>query len=325
MAKKKDVAAYDVPMLVVTPDKLPEVGGNYEAIEKVLKQWKANVLKMDLTADNLEEVTVVKKAAVAVRNNLDRVITAAKKALFNDPKAIFEARAKTLYSLVADVEGKADEVLKELEAQRVAEVNQVLDNYKEKFQEQYQLTDAYLPLINYPKDFYNKTVPKGYSSMDKYWKESLEAQFKELKKSFDAYTANVRLIQATCKDEARLNVKHWIDQLAVADVASILESISSEKERLRELDKPQATTTTTTASEAVAVEAEVVDATAEAKKMILGIPATLNFNTDFPGRTKKMQLEIVYPCDLGDALSELFKQLKTYGIKCRALKEEVPF
>jgi len=322
MAKAKEVAAYEVPALVITPDQPVEVTGNYAAIEKTLQQWKSSVSKMDLTEDNLDQVTAVKKAAVAVRNNLDRVVAATKKALFNDPKAIFEARVKTLYSLVADVEGSADAVLGELEKNRLKEVNEVLDHYKAEAQKQYALEESYLAQVEYPKDFYNKTVPKGYSSMDKYWKESLDARFKELKKEQDAHAAAVRLVEASCEGEKRLNVQHWVGQLRYDDVATVVESIKAEKDRLRRLDEEQTTAGTTSTSEVV--EAEVVDAaehaTEETSKVILGIPVTLNFNTDFPGRTSSKKLEIIYPCDLGDTLTELFKLLKPYGIKVKTLE-----
>ena len=318
MAKAKEAVVYDVPALVIAPAQPPAITGNYEAIEKTLEKWKAQVSSMKLTEDNLSEVQTVKKAAVAVRNNLDRVIDAAKKALFNDPKKIFEARVKSLYNLVADVEGAADAVLSKLEEQRVKDVNQVLDHYVGELQEEYHLLPRYFTGIEYPKDFYNKTTPKGYSSMDKYWKESLEAQFKNLKKDQDAQGASIRLIEAACKDDARLNVQHWIDDLQYTDVASIIESIEKEKERLRGLEQSTVTVTS--------VDAEVVDvaqqSVEETKKVILGIPVTLNFNTDFPGRTKTMRIELTYPCDLVDTLNELFKSLKVYGIKWRPLKEE---
>ena len=57
----------------------------------------------------------------------------------------------------------------------------------------------------------------------------------------------------------------------------------------------------------------------------MGVPSTINFATDFPGRTKSMKIEITYPCDLGDALKELFAGLKPFGIKIKPVKEEVTF
>jgi hypothetical protein len=77
MAKKKDAEVYDVPALVITPDKAPAVTGNYAAIEAVLEKWNAKVSSMKLTEDNLDEVLSIKKAAVAVRNQIDTRVDAA--------------------------------------------------------------------------------------------------------------------------------------------------------------------------------------------------------------------------------------------------------
>jgi hypothetical protein len=315
MTKKKDTEVYDVPALVITPDKAPAVTGNYAAIEAVLEKWSAKVSSMKLTEDNLDEVLSIKKAAVAVRNQIDAKVDAAKKALFNDPKKIFEARMKSLYSLVANVEGAADEVLGKLEQERVAGINEVIDHYVEKFQSQYNLDEEHLARIERKKSYYNKTVE------EKIRKDDLEQQFKDLKKDQDAYAANIRLIKATCKDEPRLNVQHWIDQLRYDDVATITEAIIAEKQRLRELDRQELESTQTTSSAVVDVGCEVVGE-AESAPIKLGVPCHIDFDSDFKGRTKAMKIELVYPCDLGDALTQLFAELKQYGIKVRPVKEK---
>jgi hypothetical protein len=61
---------------------------------------------------------------------------------------------------------------------------------------------------------------------------------------------------------------------------------------------------------------------AEGEPVKLGIPCHIDFNSDFKGRTKTMKIELVYPCDLGDALTQLFAELKQYGIKVRPVKEK---
>jgi hypothetical protein len=322
MAKKKDAEVYyDVPALVVTPDKLPAITGNYEMIEKFLEKWKAKVTTMKLSEDNLDEVQAIKKAAVAFRNRLKDAVDDAKRRLFNDPKAVFDAKVKGLNSLLAEVEGAADNILDKIETQRVIDINQILDYYKKEFQEKYKLEETYLDRIEYKKDFYNKTTPKGFPSMDKYQKVSLEEQFKELKKEQSAYAANVRLIESACKDDQHLNSQHWVNQLKYDDVATIIEKIETEKKRLKGLTEINIDQTPDTIQEA---ETEVVNID-ETKKMILGAPANFNFQSDFPGRETTINLQITYPCDLGDALTELFKSLKSYGIKIKKLEKEVVF
>jgi hypothetical protein len=316
-AKKADAEAYAVPALVITPDKAPAVSGNYEAIEAVLAKWAKQVSSMKLTEDNLDEVSSIKRAAVAVRNQIDAKVDSAKKLLFNDPKKIFDARMKALYALVASVEGAADKVLNRLEEERVAGINEVIDHYVEKFQAQYNLDEERLSRVERKKSYYNKTAE------EKARKDDLEQQFKDLKKDQDAYAANIRLIKATCKEEPRLNVQHWIDRLRYADVATITEAIIAEKQRLRELDRQETGSTQTASSAVEDVDYEVVgEGEAESEPVKLGIPCHIDFNSDFKGRTKTMKIELVYPCDLGDALTQLFAELKQYGIKVRPVKEE---
>jgi hypothetical protein len=141
-----------------------------------------------------------------------------------------------------------------------------------------------------------------------------------LKKDQAAYAANIRLIETACKDEPRLNVQHWIDQLRYDDVAIINEAIAVEKQRLQDLDKQKSETgTTQTVSPAIAdAEYEIV---ADTGKVSLGVPGHIDFSSDFKGRTKSMKIELIYACDQGDALTLLFAHLKQYGIKIRQIKE----
>jgi len=321
MAKTKDAEVYDVPALVITPDRAPVITGNYETIEKTLEKWKARVSKMKLTEDNLDEVQSIKSAAVAVRNSLNRTVDAAKKALFNDPKKIFEARVKGLFSLIDEVETKADAVLDKKEQERRDGINEVLDHYHAKFQEKYQLSEQSLEAIEYRKNYYNKGMD------EKTRKDDLEQQFKDLKKAQDAHAANIRLINAACQGELRLNVERYIRDLDVSDVATIVEEINVEKERLRDLDnQPVAETTTETAGvSCVGGDNGEPTSSEDTKKVVLGIADGIDFSTDFPGRTREMNIKIIYPCDVGDALTDLFERLRSYGIKIKQLKEEVTF
>jgi hypothetical protein len=326
MAKAKKGAepeVYDVPALAVMPEKPQPVTGNYEAIESVLEKWSAKVSKMDLSEGNLDEVQAIKKAAVSTRNQLDSKVAAAKKLLFNDPKSIFEARVKSLYALIAVVEGKADKVLGKLEQERIDSLNQVLDYYKEQFQEQYKLSGSYFSRVEYKKNYYNK------GTEEKARKDDLEGQFKALKKEQNAYDAGVRLIENTCKGEPRLNAALWVKKLSVDDAAAIVEEINAEKQRLHDLDNEK-TPASTAVGGAEEADVEVVNAgeepsAGETKHMILGVPAGIDFSSDFLKRTKKKRVEIEYPCDTGDALKELFIALRQFGIKTKELQEEVTF
>jgi hypothetical protein len=315
MAKAKEETT-SVPALVVTPEKAPVVSGNFEQIKAYLQKWKQKMLAMKMTEDNLEEVRVIKKEASRYRNNLTKIQSDVKTLYFNDPKAVFDTQMCVLLAVVGEVEEAADKVLAKEEQERVAGINEVIDHYVEKFQAQYSLDEEHLARIERKKSYYNKTAE------EKARKDDIEQQFKDLKKDQDAYAANIRLINATCKDEPRLNVQHWIDQLQYDDVATITESIIAEKQRLRELDA-QETGSTQTASLAVEdADFEVVEeADAGAGKVTIGFPSHIDFNSDFKGRTKETKIKVIYPCDLGDALTQLFDWLKQYGIRVQTIKE----
>jgi uncharacterized protein (DUF849 family) len=315
MAKAKEETT-NVPALIVTPEQAPVVSGNFEQIETYLQKWRKQVSKMEITEDNMEQVRLIKKEAVAYRNSLTKIQNDIKKTYFNDPKAVFEAKMGQLLGVVGEVEKAADQVLEIEEKERVAGINEVIDHYVEKFQAQYNLDEEHLARVERKKSYYNKTAE------EKARKDDIEQQFKDLKKDQDAYAANIRLIKATCKEEPRLNVQHWIDQLRYDDVATITEAIIAEKQRLRELDQEEAGSTQTASSTVGDVGYEVVgEGEAESVPVKLGIPCHIDFNSDFKGRTKTMKVALVYPCDLGDALTQLFAELKQYGIKVRPVKE----
>jgi hypothetical protein len=315
MAKAKEEIA-GVPALVVTPEKAPAVSGNFEQIKAYLQKWKQKMLAMKMTEDNLEEVRVIKKEASQYRNSLTKIQSDVKKLYFNDPKAVFDTQMGVLLAVVGEVEEAADKVLAKEEQERVAGIDEVIDHYIDKFQGQYNLDEEHLARIERKKSYYNKTAE------EKARKDDIEQQFKDLKKDQDAHAANIRLIKTTCKDEPRLNVQHWIDQLQYDDVATITESIIAEKQRLRELDNQEAASAQTASSASEDADYEVVDeGDAETGKVTIGVPCHIDFSSDFKGRTKSMKIELVYPCDLGDAITELFAELKQYGIRVRTIKE----
>jgi hypothetical protein len=316
MAKKEQAAS--VPALVVTPEKAPAVSGNFEQIEKYLRKWRERVSEMEMTEDNMAQVRLIKKEAGAYRNSLTKIQNEVKKTYFNDPKSVFEASMGRLLGIVGEVERAADQVLEIEEQERIDGVNEVIDDYIERFQKKYSLDEARLARVERKKSYYNKTAE------EKARKDDIEQQFKGLKKAQEADAANIRLIKSACKDEPRLNEQHWIDRLQYGDVASVAEEIAAEKERLRALDAAQETGTAS--SKAEDADYEVVDGgSAGAVKTVLGTPCSIDFESDFKGRTKSMKIELVYPCDLGDALTQLFAELKKHGVKVRLVKEEAVF
>jgi hypothetical protein len=323
---KEEAEVIDVPALVITPDKAPVIGGNFAQVESFLQGWKEKVSALEMTEKNLAQVEIVKKESVALRNRLAKIQTDTKRLYFNDPKDVFDKKMKYLLSLVDAVERTADKVLDVQEQRRRDGLNKAFDVYKEDFQAKYKLEPGYLERFEYKEKYYNKTA------VEKASKDDMEQQFIALKKEQDARAASLRLIKTMCKDDPRLNVQHWIDQLDFKDIATVTEEIAAEKERLANIGKkdteddvaPHAWGTVSFGSEAAAEE-EAASGTGEAEKIVLGIPHTIDFSSDFPDRTKTKTIRLTYPCDLGDAIKEMFKTLASCNIKAKILKEEAVF
>jgi hypothetical protein len=318
---KEEAEVIDVPALVITPEKAPVVGGNFAQMESFLQGWKEKVSVLEMTEKNLAQVEIVKKESVALRNRLTKIQTDTKRLYFNDPKDVFDKKMKYLLSLVDAVESTADKVLDVREQRRKDDLNKVFDVYKEGFQAKYKLEPEYLERFEYKEKYYNKTA------VEKASKDDMEQQFLALKKEQDAHAASLRLIKTMCKDDPHLNVQHWIDQLAFKDIATVTEEIAAEKERLSDIGKeetkdgalPHTWGAVSSGSESAESETE------DAEKVILGIPHTIDFSSDFPDRTKTKTARLTYPCDLGDAIKEMFKILASYHIKIKILKEETVF
>jgi hypothetical protein len=307
----------DVPALIITPAKAPALTGNFDQVDSFLTLCEEQVSAIQFTDDNMDQVSLVKRSMAALRNRLDEAVKDTKKRLFNDPKTLFDTRMKPFFTRIGVIEGKADTVLDTLEGRRRDGLNKVFDIYKGGFQEKYKLEPKFLEKIEYKEKYYNKTA------VEKDSKNDLEQQFITMKKEQDARAASLRLIRTMCKDEPRLNTQHWIDQLAFKDIATVTEEITAEKERLAGFDRGGAVKDSD-GDESSDAAYEFTDV--PAATTILGITSGIDFSSDFPARTKIRTFDMEYPCDLGDAIKELFMQLRPYGIKVRTHKEpEVVF
>jgi hypothetical protein len=322
MAKKKAAEAVELPVLAVTPNKAPAVTGNFEELEAALEDWKRKILALEITEDNMELVRVIKAAAQQRRTLFTKEKADTNRILFNQPKELYSKKMDRLIAIVCEVEAEADKILDKEEEARRQRVVEVLDIYRDEFQKQYQLEDRFLARVEYYKEYFNKTA------IEKERKFSLEEQFKTHKREQEAYLAGVRLITNLCKTDPRLDTQRYINMLLTEDTVVVSEQVTAEIERLREVDAQAALVTSlppTTGptpheddDEYQAAESEIVG---DRDIQILGSPIGLNFQTDFPGRNKTIQLELTYPCDVGPTLTILFERLWKLGIKSKEIKQ----
>jgi hypothetical protein len=321
MSKDKNEA----PALVVTPSQAPVISGNFEQIKEFLQQWKKQVSSIELTEDNLEEVRLIKAEAVRYRNSLEAIGKEVKSNYFNNPKKVFDAKMDTLLSVVADVERAADEVLAKEEEERIRRVNLAIDDLVQKLESKYSLGQETLSRVVIDKRFYNKTTPAGFSSMDAFWKEGIETQFKALKKEAEERESAITLVKRACAKDKRLNEEHFLSLVGVKTVVDILDLAQCETERLDRVEKQEkvvpvepdpCASAGENAYSNVKTETQV-----EAQEVVhIGIPANIDLRTDFPGKNKTLRVDITYPIDLGDSLTSIFAELSKHGIKVKKVK-----
>jgi hypothetical protein len=347
MAKAKEAEREALPPLVITPEKGLPVGGNFQAILGYLTLREKEVARMKLSEDSLDQAKLIKKEAAAYRKAVEDRLKTAIALLFDGPKDVLKAKAQELFKAIERIESSAEKVLDQAEEARVADLNLAFESYKESFQALYRLGDDDLAAIEFRKWYYNKTPPGN----EKKAKDDLEQQFKDRRKAIDAHVADVEMIQALCDADQRLSFQSWLDRLEHVPASVVAKEIAVEKERLAGLDRRADLSSRAVEQddeddnendeEPVAAELESdssfrplrlgssVGAGAsfdDGAPLRLGVPESIvNFKTDFPGRTLKKGFEMEYPCDMGDLITELFKELRQHGIVTRALKAEVAF
>ena len=317
MAKKKEPAeVIALPALNILPVKPTPITGNFDELEAVLVKWQKEILALDISEENMELVRLVKSTATQRRTLLTKAKTDNNRIFFNQPKDLYSKKMDHLIALVAKVEEAADKILDKEEQERIDKVQALLDLYHDEFQETYRLDERFLKMVVYQKGYFNKTAD------EKARKDDLEGQFKDLKKAQNAYHAGVRLITGMCAKDPRIDTNRFLNMLLGEDTAVVSEQVEQELARLKALDATAPATSSsassTLPSETAAVDAELVPA---AEPLILGEVVGLNFQSAFPGRNKTIQLEVVYPCDVGDALTELFSRLRKYGIRTRPIRQ----
>jgi hypothetical protein len=335
MAKAKEAERAALPPLVITPEKGLPVDGNFQAILGYLTLREKEVAKMKLSEDNLEQAKLIKKEAGAYRKAVEERLKTAIALLFDGPKDVLKSKAQELFKAIERIESAAGAAIDKVEEDRVADLNQAFEAYKTTFQEVYQLDERRLGLIELRKWYYNKTPPGN----EKKAKDDLERQYQDLKKEQDDYAADVLLIRGLCADEPRLNEQAWVNRLDRISASVIAGEIAAEKARLAELDKPKPEDPGSEEDDDVGVAAYApVLAPSASSSSFSGTAISVSgsgsgstdsvldriaaFEADFPGRTSKRSFELEYPCEMGDLITELFKELRRSKIVARLIKAE---
>jgi hypothetical protein len=307
-----------MPELAIVPVKNYEVEGNFDDVKKFLEGVRAKYRDLVFTEDNIETAKIIKAELVSLRTSLTKIQTDVKKQRFNDPKKIFDAKMDALLAITGEVEAEIDAALSREDQKRIDEINEALEAYKDHFVTVYSLEPQYAERVEFKKSFYNKTAIEKESKAD------IESQCKSLAAEQKARNGSIKLIKKALAGTPEINVDEQIRKLDNGhDVVSILEWIEGEQERLASLAMPK--------SVGVAgVPADSRDYANDGEEQEEDVPTLtgkvvdaakkIDFSTDFPGKTKSLSVTITYPVDAGDALTELFKTLREYGITTKVNK-----
>ena len=312
----------DIPVLDLVPyfdekDNKVVLKGNYETVETYLKSRKDAILANKFSAKDLDTVLKYKKEAVAYRIALKTMETNGKRKYFNDPKDVYAGKVATLQAIVSEIEAATDKVLEKEEKKRIADINVVLDLYKDKFQQTYKLSGECLAEIVYRSGYYNK------GAKEKETKDDLEAQFKVILDRENAKKAGIAIVTKLCSVDPRINVQHFLGRIGNVDIALIMGEIDEEVERLKEVDRkkieaPAPNTVT-------GVMRDSAPATPATDTVVLGVTGKASewAKSDFPGLEKVKTIEITYPVDLADAVGQVFTKLREFGVKIREVETQV--
>jgi hypothetical protein len=312
----------EAPALALTPTRSVAVDGNFDRVLGYLTARAQQIDMMELTEDNVEQAKLIKKEALWYQKDLDKRLDETIERLFDGPKAALKLRMIPLYDVINRIAGRAAGILDAIEAERKAELGRAYEAHLAGFQKKYGLDETRLAGIELRKWYYNKTPADNELRA----KRDLEEQFKEAKRRQDDSAADVQMIESMCEGDPRLNSKLWVEQLASASASAVARKIMLEKQRLAELDAARAAAeldAAKAAAEAAALddkEDEDEEDVSEAASIGMAeIVSKLPDKSDFPGRMTEKALVLRYPCDYGDAITELFRELKKHGITAREL------
>lgn len=315
--KQQAKKAADTKELLVRPEwkaveaKSYDVVANFDAIEAYLRQEAGRYKGVAFSPENMAQVEQANKEMARLRIDLTAVKNDVKKKRFNDPKSRFDTKMDALIAIAVEVENDTKKVLDAKDQERIDELNEAFDDYCAKFQKQFNLRPEFEQRVERRKSFYNKTAKESESKAD------LLAQYEALAKEQTAHDANESLIKEAMSGYPEINEGLILGRFNLGDesVGELVAWITAEKARIdtiRAGGDPDAKKV----EEPVQIGVKNGPVATSFVQHIDRVAMT----TDVPGLTETKIIEITYPRDVGDALNELFKELKQYGITKKVYK-----
>lgn len=217
--------------LVISPKKVPEVTGNFDAYKEhlsaMLKVYQGKALTEDTVAP-------VKAAVQKMRTTLEGIEKTSIAAYYDAPKKLMKARFAELYDMIGEIESKADAVIAEETEKRNNKTTKRLIAYLKSKATELGMDADVVDTIVFEKSYYNKTA-KEADVLDDLDRKMNEA--KENNKNYDK--AVKKLNEVTKEFGALFNKDSYLSLLSKYGESngSILLEIIEESERLREAMK----------------------------------------------------------------------------------------
>lgn len=292
-----EITKEDVTGLVVKAEPVKPLSWdtNIPEIRKTVQEKLLRYAGMKVTDENFNQCDLVRKCCVSLRNSVENSRKNAKAQYIKLPADTLDAMYADLLKDIEKVEIPLKEQFdayaeEEKEAQR-----EIVQEYIDKFQEEFQLEERFLNMVVLKDKYLNKTQKDVDTRSD------LKEQFEEAKEEQEAYYSDVNLIRNTIGDDERFNADLLVEQLAHRQVSVIVTEILNEKKRLDALEKDGKPIPVGENNEAVI--------------------AAVEGNNSVSGKTRKVKkvvCELTYPEEAGKRIKEFFDNNK--DIKVRFVK-----
>ena len=215
---------------VLNKDKTILINGNFtelgQNIQAIVDRYKG----VQLTEDNVEYVTTLKRQFASLRLGVDRERKEYKKVYIDPAEDLIDSMCKELQKIIEVGEKALGDQLDEYDQRRKDELTMVLNDYVSETVEKYGLRDEYATQIQLKKNYYNKTQKEEETI------EDIDLQGKELAKKQKEYDNGVQLIKMECED-AGLLPDSYIRELQYKVASEIVLEIKTDKKSKVELQK----------------------------------------------------------------------------------------
>jgi len=232
VTEEKEVDFGDLELKIAKPtlnsDKTIAISGNFSDLGSKIQSVVNRYKDTQLTEDNVEYVTTLKKQFVSLRTGIERERKEYKKVYISPAEDLVDSMCKELLKIVDEGESALGKQLDAYDQRRKDELTMVLNEYVQEAVEKFGLREEYASQIQLKKEYYNKTQ-KEEDSID-----SINAQAEELSKKQKEYDAGVELIKMECEDTGFVP-DVYIRELKYKSATEIVYEIKADKKARAEM------------------------------------------------------------------------------------------